>query len=162
MTQMPQSGAVLISVWPAPACAMPSPRLPISWSRKSENGKNVTSFSWEIELDPVVNAGRWQLTQPIAVNVMAPRLAWAIKGSGGGGARSVMNWVNCVIEGVRSGPLNWHQPADRLWGIGIWLCHAQRRRAFASGILPRDLPRLLRHRPDLGVPTIGCLVISGA
>ncbi|MGO9809983.1 MAG: hypothetical protein ACLP53_04225, partial [Isosphaeraceae bacterium] len=24
-----------------------------------------------------------------------------------------------------NGTENWHQPADRLWGIGIWLCHAQ-------------------------------------
>ena len=68
----------------------------MSWSRKSENGKNVTSFSWGIEFDPVVNTGRWQLAQPICVNVTAPRLAWAVKGNCGGGASNVMNSVNCV------------------------------------------------------------------
>ena len=74
MTRTPQSGAVLISVWPAPDCAMPSPRLPISWSKKSENGKNGTWFSWGIGLGPVSNTGRWQLTQPICRERYGPAL----------------------------------------------------------------------------------------
>ena len=51
----------------------------MSWSRKSENGKNVTWSSWGIEFGPVFNAGRWQLIQPIAANVRAPLRAWAVR-----------------------------------------------------------------------------------
>ena len=92
----PQSGAVLISVWPAPACAMPSPRLPMSWSRKSENGKNVTSFSCGIEFGPVCNAGKVAVDAADRRERCGPVLGLGGQGQLRRGRSNVMNWVNCV------------------------------------------------------------------
>src|SRR6266576_127306 len=83
---------------------MPSPKLPMSCRRKSENGKNLTRSKAGTELLPVCNIGRWQPAQPIFKKTSSPASAWLVIAPRGGGARKVMKSVNaCTPEPSSSG-----------------------------------------------------------
>ena len=70
----PQSGAVRISRAPVLPWTIPSPRLPMSWRRKSEKGWNTTLFRAAVGLGPLRNVGTWQKAQPIAAKIWSPPL----------------------------------------------------------------------------------------
>ena len=78
-------------------CEIPLLRLPMSCSRKSENGKKSTPSSAATSLEPVRMAGKWQSAQPIPRNIPCPSFASREKGRGGGGARNVMKSASYII-----------------------------------------------------------------
>ena len=86
----------------AARCAIPSFRLPMSCTRKSEYGKKSTSLSAATALGPVVMSGRWQLAQPIDDrNIPLPAPAVG-RESCGGGARNVVWSASCITVAVVS------------------------------------------------------------
>src|SRR6184192_4002141 len=89
----PQSGCVRIRRPVASFCVMPSPRLPMSCSRKSEKGWKSTWSSAAIGLAPVVKVLVWHWAQPIASKTVSPAIWLGPTGPRGGGARSCMKSV---------------------------------------------------------------------
>jgi hypothetical protein len=69
---------------------IPSPRLPMSWRRKSEYGWNVTWFRLATVESPVRKVSQWQWVQPTKVKANRPARIWAVSCFLGDGASRVM------------------------------------------------------------------------